>query len=187
MRTIIAAAYKVSEKLGLFVEVAAATGARPSQLSRLHGEDVQLTGKTRLMVPVSRKGRGKKETARRPVPVTEALAQRLAGRHGVLLPRPDGEAWVKNDHSRLFAKAVEAAGLDPDVVTIYALRHSSIVRQLLANVPVRVVAALHDTSAVQLERTYSKFIADHSDELARATLLQTSAEIVSLRAANEVP
>ena len=42
--------------------------------------------------------------------------------------------------------AVAAAGLDPHEVTIYALRHSSIVRQLLAGVPVRVVAVNHDTS-----------------------------------------
>ena len=55
------------------------------------------------------------------------------------------------------------AGLDPAEVTIYALRHSSIVRQLLANTPIRVVATLHDTSVVMIERTYSKFITDHSD------------------------
>jgi hypothetical protein len=67
------------------------------------------------------------------------------------------------------------------VVTIYALRHTSIVRQLLANVPVRVVAALHDTSIVMIERNYSEYIADHSDDLARPTLLETSTEIVPLK------
>jgi hypothetical protein len=54
-------------------------------------------------------------------------------------------------------------------VTMYAPRHTSIVRQLLANVPVRVVAALHHTSVVMIEKNYSRFIADHADEPARET------------------
>ena len=69
------------------------------------------------------------------------------------------------------------AGLDPAEVTIYALRHSSIARQLLANMPIRVVATLHDTSVVMIERTYSKFITDHSDALVPPALLDTSRPI----------
>src|SRR5262249_61651302 len=42
---------------------------------------------------------------------------------------------------------------------------------LLGAVPARVCAANHDTSVVQLERTYSKYIADHSDAVARHALL----------------
>jgi hypothetical protein len=57
---------------------------------------------------------------------------------------------------------------------MYALRHSSIVRQILAGVPVRVVAAIHDTSVVMIERTYSRFIADHADALARGALLDAA-------------
>jgi hypothetical protein len=41
------------------------------------------------------------------------------------------------------------------------------VRQLLANTPISVVATLHDTSVVMIERTYSKFITDHSNALSR--------------------
>ena len=37
-------------------------------------------------------------------------------------------------------------------MTAYALRHSSIIRALLAGVPVRVVAVNHDTSVTMLER-----------------------------------
>jgi hypothetical protein len=48
------------------------------------------------------------------------------------------------------------------------------VRQLLANTPIRVVASLHDTSVAMIERTYSKFITDHSDALSRRTLLDTT-------------
>jgi hypothetical protein len=48
----------------------------------------------------------------------------------------------------------------------------SIVRQLLAGMPGRVVAAGHDTSLVMLERNYSRYVNDHSDVTARAALLE---------------
>ena len=67
---------------------------------------------------------------------------------------------------------VAEVGLDPHVVTAYAFRHSSICRQLLANVPVRVVASVHDTSVAQIEAHYSKYITEHSDQLSRRALLQ---------------
>jgi hypothetical protein len=77
-----------------------------------------------------------------------------------------------------------SAGEDPGEVTIYALRHSSIVRQLLANVPIRVVAAGHDTSTSMIEQVYARYISAHTDGLVRATLLdadQDAAEVISLR------
>jgi hypothetical protein len=58
---------------------------------------------------------------------------------------------------------------------MYALRHSAIVRQLLAGAPIRVVATAHDASVVQIEHTYSRFITDHSDTLLRRGLLDLSA------------
>jgi hypothetical protein len=45
----------------------------------------------------------------------------------------------------------EAMG-HPAKVTIYALRHSDIVRQIRANVPLRIIAATHDTSVAMIER-----------------------------------
>ena len=42
-----------------------------------------------------------------------------------------------------------------------------------AGVPVRVVAANHDTSVIMIERTYSRHIGDHADALVRAALLDT--------------
>jgi integrase len=182
VRAIVAAAYRVGKEFGEFVDVIAVTGARPSQVARLQGDDVQLGRQPRLNMPVSRKGRSTKKTTHRPVPITEALAARLKGRNGTLLLQPGGAPWAGNSHSAGFAKIVKDASLDPAVVTIYALRHTSIVRMLLANVPVRVVAALHDTSVVMIERTYSKHIADHADELARATLPETSAAVIPIRA-----
>ena len=180
MRSVIAAAYRQSDELGLYVELMAVTGARPSQLERLRGEDVQLSGKPRVMMPASRKGRGGKAIAPRPsirAAITESLARKLKGRTGPLLLQPDGSPWTTCVRGTRFADAVDDAGLDPSKVTLYAMRHTSIVRQLKANVPIRVVAALHDTSVAMIEKNYSKYITDHVDDLARPTLLET-AEII---------
>jgi len=133
------------------------------------------------MMPSSRKGGGRKSLLHRPLPISPTLAKRLAvsasGRPALapLLMKPSGEPWRKSDHTRLFARAVVAAGQDTAEVTIYALRHTNIVRQLLAGVPVRIVAVNHDTSIAMIERTYSRHIGDHSDALARAALLDTAA------------
>ncbi len=154
VRTVIGAAYRDSDEFGLLVELAAVTGARTSQLTRLQGEDVQAgfvdpkirKRQPRLLMPVSRKGRGEKKVTHRPVPIPESLAERLKGRTGTLLKRPDGETWAKINISRRFDEAIKGVTLGQPKVTLYALRHTSIVRQLLAGVPIRVVAALHDTS-----------------------------------------
>ena len=68
---------------------------------------------------------------------------------------------------------VTAIGADPDA-TMYALRHSSIARMLLQNVPIRLVASLHNTSVAMIERTYSKYITEHSDGVSRGSLLVRS-------------
>jgi hypothetical protein len=57
-------------------------------------------------------------------------------------------------------------------LTIYSLRHASIIRSLLAGTPARLTAALHDTSLAMLERTYSAFISEFGDSVARKGLLE---------------
>ncbi len=187
VRRVVAAAYDHDPALGLMVEVAAVTGARLSQLARLEVADLQADGpEPRLLMPLSAKGRARnKRHERRPVPITGALAsvlkQEAADRvtDAPLLTRADGSGWGHSrtrHHRNDFRAVIKAAGLDPDEVTLYALRHSSIVRQLLANVPIRIVATLHDTSVKMIERTYSRYIASHSDEIARRALLETYAQ-----------
>jgi integrase len=181
VHTIIAESYRESEAFGLLVELAAVTGSRVSQLARLEVQDVQCDrADPRLMMPGSRKGRGQKKIVRRPVPIPSTLAARLrsvmADRLGnvPLLVKTGGAPWKRSDHTRLFRRTVIRAGLDSSEVTIYALRHSNIVRQILAGVPIRVVAVNHDTSIAMLERTYSRYIGDHSDSVARRALLDTT-------------
>ena len=182
---VIAAAYDVGTEFGLLVEVAAVTGARVSQLRGLEVRDLQDNASPRLALPSSRKGRGQKKITRRPIPIPNSVADKLkraasgCAPDAALLAKPSGDSWRRSDHTRPFARTALAAGLDPREVTIYALRHSSIVRALLANVPVRVVAAAHDTSVAMIEQTYSKYISDHADALTRRALLDPGAPAVT--------
>ena len=131
VREVIAKAYEENAEFGLLVEIAAVTGARVSQVSRLEVQDVQGDrADPRLMMPSSRKGRGQKKIMRRPVPIPTSLVARLRlfaaekPDNAALLVKPSGTPWSKCDHSRLFQRAATSAGLDASEVTINALRHS---------------------------------------------------------------
>ena len=73
-----------------------------------------------------------------------------------------------------FTEAAKAARL-PDGATIYCLRHTAITRALLAGVPVRLVASSFDTSVAMIEKTYSKYIADHGDAQMRRAVFDVDA------------
>ena len=189
VRELVGAAYNIDPAFGLLVETAAVTGARVSQIARLEVQDLQDDHTApRLMMPSSRKGRGRK-IERRPVPIPPSLAAKLRGASNgraadaPLLLKQDGGCWRKGDHAKPFLAI--ALRFDPTNVTFYALRHSSIVRELLAHIPVRVVAAKHDTSVAMIERTYSKHISDHTDALTCRALLDLAADhgpkVVALR------
>ena len=98
------AAYAHDAALGLYVDVLAVTGARPSQAARLVVADLVADAKApRLMMPKSGKGGSKNRVARKaqrfPVPITSALAAKLKaaakGRpaDAPLLLQTSGEAW----------------------------------------------------------------------------------------------
>jgi site-specific recombinase XerD len=176
VRALVAAAYDLSPEFGLWIELHAVTGARTSQLERLTVGDLQDNGAApRLMMPSSRKGK-RKRIGRTPVPIPAALARALR-RAAVdrsldepLLRPPGGVKLLRN---RL-RSALASVGLDSNV-TLYALRHSSIVRMLLAGAPIRVVAVHHDTSVPMIEKNYSRHIGDHADVVVRRTLLDLAA------------
>lgn len=167
------------------VLVLAATGARFSQVARLRVRDVQQDEKgRRIRMPPSRKGRKAGEKKAQSVPigqdVLDALAPAMAGR---LPSEPLLERWRyirevgkigwRRDHrgpwttaemTKPFKAIAEEAELPG--ATAYYLRHSSIVRHIREGTPTRLVAALHDTSLVMIERTYSRYITDGLEELA---------------------
>jgi len=160
--------------------VIAGTGARFSQVARLTVGDVR---GQRIFMPSSRKGVRRTE-GHTPVPIgqdiAEALAPAIQGRpaDAVLLERwyhkPLGNgrwrrdcrtAWrASYDITKSFQSIALAAALPG--VTTYTLRHTSIVRGLRAGLPIRLVAALHDTSTLMIERYYARYIADGLEDLA---------------------
>src|SRR5262245_42229223 len=157
-----------------------------------------------LMMPTSRKGWSRKKSKHRPVPITADLAHRLAKLnqnagtgsvsreppHAPLLMKTVDTPWTvrDRDHFGMFKQVVEHLKDDPGIkgarfpVTLYALRHSSIARQLLDNVGVKIVADLHDTSIEMIQKNYSEYLTDHSDSISRRTLSAFAGNVVSLPA-----
>src|SRR5262245_24797222 len=193
---IVQAAYDHDRAFGILIEIMAQTGARISQVARLKCGDLQADGHDpRLLMPTSYKGRGQKERQQVPVPIPDSLAALLKELRGdrphdaPLLIKSDGTRWLeinKSEHWNLFRAVAEGAGFDPDVVTSYALRHSSICRGLLNGLPVSIVARLHDTSAREIEAHYAAYILDVAgDVLSRKGLLRpeapTANNVVSLK------
>jgi integrase len=193
VRALVDGCYRHDAALGLFAHVMAETGSRPSQLARLTCADLVADPKRpRLTMPRSGKGGGRNRIARKslrvPVPISVQLAERLKvaakGRaaDAPLLLQSDGSSWG-SEPSRNYRSAVrevvQGLGWDADEVTLYSLRHSSIVRQLLAHVPIRIISTTHDTSVAMIERFYSRYIADHSDEHTRAALLDHDAPVAA--------
>jgi len=183
---VVQAAYEHDRAAGILIEVLAQTGARISQVARLKCGDLQADGPNpRLLMPTSYKGRGQKERQQVPVPIPDSLAALLKELRGdrphdaPLLSKSDGTRWLevnKSEHWNLFRAVAERAGFDPDVITSYALRHSSICRALLKGVPVSIVARLHDTSAREIEAHYAAYILDVAgDALSRKGLLRPEA------------
>ncbi|RVA04016.1 hypothetical protein EN932_31395 [Mesorhizobium sp. M7A.F.Ca.US.002.01.1.1] len=186
------------------VLILAATGARLSQVARMRVADCQIS-QSRLMVPTSRKGRGAKSgTITVPVgrDVMDELVPVTAQRtpDAILLERwrheqaPGKIEWHRAGRgswqssaelARPWQAIRDRAGL-PDVIP-YALRHSSIVKGIRANLPIRLVAAIHDTSTAMIERHYSKWITSGLEELARSAIVPLvphsgDAQVVRLKA-----
>jgi hypothetical protein len=119
------------------------------------------------------------------IPASLVLRLKQAARgkpeHARLLVKSSGAAWGKSQHNRGFARAVEAAGMDAEEITANALRHSSIVRQIKAHVPIRLVAALHDTSIKMIESHYSKHIASVAENVPVLDLSETRTNVVPMR------
>jgi integrase len=197
VRSLIQAARKVDEAgewdgdLYRLVLVLAATGARFSQIAGMRVGDIHRDRENaRLMVPSSNKGKGIKRAARYAVAIGEdvlsALAPAIPGR-GKAEPllerwrlRQTGVTeWVKDRRGawqsasemlRPWRSIVKAAALPDDLVP-YCLRHSSIVRGLRANLPVRLVASLHDTSTAMIESHYGAYVIDAMSDASRLAVV----------------
>lgn len=186
VREFVTSAYGLDHQFGLLADTLAVTGARPSQAARLLVGDLNDHPlRPKLMMPKSAKGGGRnrsqKKHERYSVPITVPLAAKLKAaargrtQNAPLLLQSDGSPWGDNpgqSYHREVKNVVTGIRLDPAEVTMYALRHSSMVRMLLQNVPIRLVASLHNTSVSMIEKHYSKYIVEHGDDISRRALLQ---------------
>lgn len=176
VQAIITTAYDFDYMIGVWCQTLSETGNRESQIKRVEVRDLQDDrAAPRLLVPNSRKGKNRQIT-RKPLPITVELATHLrklaAGKkpHDALLT-PIAEL------ARKFRPVTKLLKLD-DEVTPYALRHSSIARQLLKGIPTRLVASAHDTSVAEIERTYSRYIvSDQTETILRDSLLASPARL----------
>jgi integrase len=172
------------------VLVLAATGARFSQVARMRIGDCQ-RAECRLLVPVSRKGRARKERAHIPVPVgqevLDALLPVTSGRpaDAPLLERwrvrqlPGSLKWERYGRGPWLASSeltrpwqeIRGRLALPAAVVPYSLRHSSIVRAIRKNLPIRLVAAAHDTSVPMIERHYAAWITSGLEDMLRDAIV----------------
>lgn len=187
VRAIVSAALTVDETgdFGRLVLLLAATGARFSQLAALRVRDVQ-EKELRIMLPVSQKGRGQKSRSHVPVAigpdVIEHLRPVMNGRKGSdhllerwIMRQVGPVEWMReargpwrtpSEMKRRWLRTLDLVGM-PHSVVPYALRHTSIVRMLRANISTRFVALAHDTSVAMIEKHYAAHVLDEVAEITR--------------------
>lgn len=189
IRAAVKAAFAIDENFGCLVMLLASTGARYSQLAALKIRDVQKI-QLRIMVPASKKGRSRKARPHIAVPVgrevVAALVPLCNGRSAdeFLLRRwsykRKGRLEWERDRLRPLEHAYEAEEQWAEVLSnarlptgavMYSLRHSSIVRALRKNLPVRLVAALHDTSVAMIEKHYVAYIVEVTEDITRRSII----------------
>jgi len=200
---LVEAAFEVDDSgdFGRLVLTLAATGARHSQARKATVSALQ-TQLSRIMMPGSVKGRTQRVKTPVAIQLAEGVMARLApATQGRAAEEPLLERWsyrrtgkgtwardtrrawgLANEVDRWWPATVERAGVPADTV-MYAFRHSSIVRGLKAMLPVRLVAALHDTSVKMIEDHYAAFIVDATEDLARRATFTIVAAPAAIQAA----
>jgi integrase len=166
--------YEEDADFGALIEVLAGTGVRESQALKLYPDDLLDGDKEapRLMMWCSNKG-ANRDPEQRALPITPKLAQALRARAIARGPRRPLFDRLWNLSNR-FRVVLERLGLDLSL-TPYTLRHSSIIRQIRSNTPLRLIAFAHDTSTSEIERTYGRYLNNAMDGLTRKGLLADEA------------
>ncbi|MBR0746185.1 hypothetical protein JQ582_19830 [Bradyrhizobium japonicum] len=153
------------------IETLAGTGARESQVLKLYPDDIldDDPDAPSLMIWCSNKGRADRDPEQRMVEITPKLAAMLRARanaRGRSRPLFD-RLW---NVSKRFDVVLKRLGLDNQKLTPYLLRHSSIIRQIRSGKALRFIAFDHDTSTVEIERTYARFLNTAKDNSRKGLL-----------------
>ncbi|MET3364259.1 site-specific integrase [Bradyrhizobium ottawaense] len=169
--SIVAECYVEDADFGALIELLAVTGTRESQALKLWPHDLRDDDSDDLHVMLwcSDKGNRDRDPEQRPVAITPKQATMLRQRattRGAKRPLFD-RIW---NMSARFRVVLERLDLDLSL-TPYTLRHSSIIRQIRSNTPLRLIAYSHDTSVVEIERTYARYLGNASRDLTKRGLL----------------
>lgn len=178
IRAIVRECYVEGDDFGMLIDVLAGTGTRESQAIKVQPDDLrdENRGAPRLMLWCSAKGRDR-DPEQRSVPITPKLAETLRAR--AILRGPNRPLFDRIwSMSARFRVVLQRLGPDRSL-SPYILRHSSVVRQIRNNVPLRVIAFNHDTSVVEIERTYGRYLNNASDDLTRKALLADDTVVVT--------
>jgi integrase len=146
-----------------FVGLVAATGARPSEIARVCGEDVSSDGATISL-------RQSKTKRARAIPVPRCWRPRVlrmateAG-GGLLCRQENGGAWHRTAWARAIAAARAEAGLPGDA-DAYALRHTWITRRIESGESIADVALACGTSIAMISRHYAHLQPERTRSLA---------------------
>jgi integrase len=170
VRAIVRECYVEGDDFGALIDVLAGTGTRESQALKLRSDDLRddNADEPRVMMWCSSKGRDR-DPEQRSLPISPKLARMLRARANARGPNRPLFDRIWNLSLR-FRVVLERLDLDLSL-TPYVLRHSSIIRQIRANVPLRLIAFSHDTSVIEIERTYGRYLSNASDDLTRKALL----------------
>ena len=175
VKAIVLGCYQFEHRFGVLIETLAETGARESQVLRCEVADLQDDpAAPRLMMPSSRKGGGDRKIERKPLPISPRLAAMLRqASAGRAAERAAARQAIANP--RFLPRRHRAArpGRRGDALCAAAFIDC---RMLLAAVPVRVVAAHHDTTVAEIEKHYRRYIiGDQTDTMVRRSLLDVAA------------
>ncbi len=161
--------YAEDTDFGALIDVLAGTGVRESQVLKLRPDDLRDddTKAPRLMMWCSAKGRDR-DPEQRSLPISPKLATML--RRRAIARGPSRPLFDRIWNMALrFRVVLERLGLDL-TLSPYVLRHSSIIRQIRSNTPLRIIAYVHDTSVIEIERTYGRYLGNASDDARKGLL-----------------
>lgn len=182
INSIIRECYAEGADFGTLVQVLAETGTRESQALRLYPDDVinDSPNRPKLLLWTSNKGKADRIDEQRSVAISPKLAKVLLERVVSRGPKEPLFDRIWNMSAR-FRVVLKKLGLD-ETLTPYTLRHSSIIRQIFANRPMKLIANDHDTSIAEIERTYGRYLerAKKDDETYSRVgmLLETPADTI---------
>jgi integrase len=144
-----AAAADHNENVHGFVMVGLHTGMRHKEIAAIRVSDVDLEKRV-IWLPKAKAGA-------REQPITQELADYLAGRMSMLPPGcewlfPSPQSATGHVHTirKAFRRAATAAGLDPDQITPHVMRHTAVTHLVQAQVDLPTVQRIsgHKTLAM---------------------------------------